>query len=140
MHNVRTFFRIGNIHHDRLLGLKLYTKAGVGFRLQHDFVASIDDAGEHGVSLGLIKESVPVDVGDAEVFPYTTKSIPAVHGPTALQRCYAGNMAPLPTNSYGIGQSFCTAIMNTLGPDCGTKWDAFSKMAPQRYYRSTSAI
>ena len=61
-HDVRPLFRIENIRHDRLPGLKLYTEAGIGFCLQHDLVVSVDDAGERRVPLGLVKEAMLIDV------------------------------------------------------------------------------
>ena len=71
-HNVRSLFRIENISHGDSPGFKLYAEAGIGFRLQHDFVVSIDDAGERGVSLGLVKEAMLVDVRGQELLnvPY----------------------------------------------------------------------
>ena len=54
-HNIRSLFCIENISHGNSPGFKLYAKAGIGFRFQHDLVVSVNDAGERGVSLGLVK-------------------------------------------------------------------------------------
>ena len=66
-HNVRSLLRIENISHSDSPGFKLYAEAGIGFRLQHDLVVSVNDAGERGVSLGLVKETMLVDVGGQEL-------------------------------------------------------------------------
>ena len=54
-HNVRSLFHIENISHGNSPGFKFYAEAGIAFRLQDDFVISLNDAGEHGVSLRLVK-------------------------------------------------------------------------------------
>lgn len=61
-HNIRPLSYIKNVCHGKSPGFKFYAETWVCFRLQHNLVILVNNAGERRVPFSLVKEAMFIDV------------------------------------------------------------------------------